>query len=67
MKPHKSRPYNPLIVSTFYRAGFIESWGRGIQKIKEACETSNNPQSEQLIHHEDFMITFLVDKPPYPN
>ena len=35
MKPHKSRPYNPLIASTFYRAGYIESWGRGIEKIHQ--------------------------------
>ena len=62
MKPHKSRPYNPLIASTFYRAGYIESWGRGIEKIKESCEASKNPQPEYLIHHEDFMITFFAGK-----
>ena len=62
MKPHKSRPYNPLIASTFYRAGYIESWGRGIEKIKESCEASKNPQPEYLIHREDFMITFFAGK-----
>ena len=62
MKPHKSRPYNPLIASTFYRAGYIESWGRGIEKIKESCEASKNPQPEYRIHHEDFMITFFAGK-----
>lgn len=35
--PHKSVPYNPDIANTFYRAGYIESWGRGIQKIEAAC------------------------------
>ncbi|MDI9470924.1 MAG: ATP-binding protein [Bacillota bacterium] len=22
----------------FYRAGYIENWGRGIQKIRDACK-----------------------------
>lgn len=32
---HASQPRNRLIAETFYRAGFIESWGRGIHKICE--------------------------------
>ncbi len=32
-----SRPMNPKIANAFYRAGFIESWGRGIQEIRETC------------------------------
>lgn len=37
MEPHDSVPYNPDIANVFYRAGYIETWGRGIQKICEAC------------------------------
>ncbi len=37
MKPHTSKPFNPLIAEAFYRAGEIESWGRGIEKITAAC------------------------------
>lgn len=29
---HRSRPYNPLIANTFFRAGYIESWGRELKK-----------------------------------
>ena len=29
VRPHRSRPWNPLIAQTFYRRGIIESWGRG--------------------------------------
>ena len=39
MKPHDSRPYNPEIANVFYRAGYIEQWGRGIQKICDACKS----------------------------
>ena len=38
MKTHNSRPYNPDLANTFFRAGYIESWGRGIQKIYEECD-----------------------------
>ena len=31
---HSSRPRNKNIANVFYRAGFIESWGRGIKKIR---------------------------------
>ena len=37
MKPHDSIPYNPDIANVFYRAGYIEHWGRGIEKICDAC------------------------------
>lgn len=38
MEPHDSVPYNPDIANVFYRAGYIEQWGRGIQKICESCD-----------------------------
>ena len=44
--PHRSEPYNPLIADAFYRAGYIESWGRGIEKIRQACEANGNPMVE---------------------
>lgn len=38
MHPHDSRPYNQCIANVFYRAGYIEHWGRGIEKIFNACK-----------------------------
>ena len=32
-----SRPHNKLIADIFYKAGFIESWGRGTQRIIDNC------------------------------
>ena len=29
---HESRPYNPNVATVMYYAGFIESWGRGVEK-----------------------------------
>lgn len=34
---HPSRPFNPLVANAFFRAGYIEAWGRGIQKIQREC------------------------------
>ena len=41
MGVHSSRPRNKNIASVFYRAGFIESWGRGIDKIRDALAEAN--------------------------
>ena len=43
---HTSKPYNPLIANVFFLAGFIESWGRGFEKIKEECEKTKTPLPE---------------------
>ena len=39
LKPHKSKPRNKLISAVFYRAGYIETWGRGIEKVCAAFES----------------------------
>ena len=38
---HLSNPRNHLIANVFYRAGFIESWGRGISKVCKAFIQAN--------------------------
>jgi len=58
MGKHRSRPYNPLIANTFFRAGFIEAWGRGIEKNKDSCKEAGNPMPEYTIKREDIMIMF---------
>ncbi len=40
---HASRPYNPAIADAFFGAGLIEAWGRGIRRIRQACEDAGNP------------------------
>jgi ATP-dependent DNA helicase RecG len=34
---HSSRPRNRNIAEVFFKAGFIEAWGRGITRIIENC------------------------------
>ena len=40
LSKHASMPYNPDVANTFFRAGMIEAWGRGISKIIDTCNTA---------------------------
>lgn len=58
MQKHASKPYNPGIANVYYLAGFIESWGRGVEKICQACSEDGVPLPEYTIHPGDIMIKF---------
>ena len=34
---HDSRPFNPLIAETLYKCTWLESWGSGVGRMREAC------------------------------
>ena len=46
MSKHTSKPRNPKIAQVFYRAGFIEAWGRGYEKIMKAFDKANLKRPE---------------------
>jgi len=60
MTKHASKPFNPNIAHVFYLAGFIKSWGRGIEKICTACQEDVLPQPEYTINPGDIMIKFMA-------
>ncbi len=60
MKPHKSEPFNPSIANAFYRAGYIEAWGRGIQKICEACRELGTAEPEYTVLGDDLTVKFTA-------
>ena len=60
MKPHKSEPFNPSIANAFYRAGYIEAWGRGIQKICEACRELGTADPEYTVLGDDLTVKFTA-------
>ena len=43
MKKHSSHPRNKNIANAFFKAGFIESWGRGYEKIRNGFEKAGLP------------------------
>lgn len=57
-KKHPSIPYNPLVASAFFRAGYIEAWGRGIEKINDECKLAGVPVPELNYDYAGLMITF---------
>ena len=73
MEPHDSKPYNPDIANVFYRAGFIENWGQGIQKICDECrEIGAEIPVYELIGttlriHFRALESALIDQPKTPN
>ncbi|OGR63616.1 MAG: transcriptional regulator [Elusimicrobia bacterium GWB2_63_22] len=40
---HASSPCNPDIANAFFRVAFMESWGRGIDLIRNACRVAGKP------------------------
>lgn len=58
---HESKLRNRLIADIFFRAGYIESWGRGIDIMLEGCKEYDMP--EPLIEEDQggIRVTFLKD------
>ena len=58
---HSSRPNNPDIANAFFRCGYVESWGRGIEKMTEQCIAAGLPMPVITNKGSDFWITFRKD------
>ena len=58
LKEHSSQPLNPDISHVFYKAGMVESWGRGIEKILDACKEAKIPVPEIILEPTSFWIKF---------
>lgn len=43
-RTHRSKPRNPIIADVCFKAGYIDTWGRGTIKIIEACKEHNLPE-----------------------
>ena len=63
---HESVPRNPLIAEVCYKAGYIDSWGRGIEKITEACRQAGlgKPVIKQRTGGVAFELTKTPPKTP---
>ncbi|MFQ5771251.1 MAG: ATP-binding protein, partial [bacterium] len=59
---HLSMPRNKLLASTFYYAGFIESWGRGTLKIIEKSIEQGLPEPDFKEEYGVMTVTFYKDK-----
>ena len=53
---HSSKPYNPKLANVFFKSGMIEAWGRGFDKIKEACAKYDGRLPEYNISASGIMV-----------
>ena len=53
---HSSKPYNPKLANVFFKSGMIEAWGRGFEKIKEACGLYDGALPEYEINEAGIMV-----------
>lgn len=56
---HISRPRNPLIADVCFKAGYIDSWGRGTIKIYEACAAAGLPEPEIISMDGGILVTLF--------
>jgi len=61
LQKHSSKPHNPDIANAFFRAGYIEAWGRGTIKIVEQCRKHGLPTPEFKNEGSDFWVIFRKD------
>ena len=61
LKKHRSYPYNPKIAYAFYRSGYIETWGRGIERITTACKEAGKKEPLFEASPGEISVTFLTD------
>ncbi len=60
-KNHASYPRNELLADVFFKAGLIESWGRGTIKMTEECKKANLPEPEFKEESGGFAVYFFKD------
>ncbi|MEW6666670.1 MAG: ATP-binding protein [Thermodesulfobacteriota bacterium] len=55
---HPSRPFNPTVANAFFRAGEIEAWGRGIQRVFDACREAGTPEPHVQVEPGELWFEF---------
>ena len=63
LSSHRSMPYNPDIANTFFRAGEVEAWGRGIERIITACKNDGFSTPEFRYDASGIWTTFKFEYP----
>ena len=58
---HRSFPQNPIIATTLYKTGFLESWGTGFSRMVEACKAVGLPEPE---YGTDGLFVWITFKRP---
>ena len=65
LRKHPSKPFNPDVANTLFRAGYIESWGRGTLKILSECRAVHLPAPRFYFEASGFVVAFAKYSPAY--
>ncbi len=55
---HISKPFNPIIANMFYKAGFVESWGKGTNNMVDDCLKMGLVEPEYNYTFASVQVTF---------
>jgi ATP-dependent DNA helicase RecG len=64
LSKHASAPFNPDVANAFFRGGQIESWGRGIERMVQACLAAGLPPPVLQLEHAGVWVTFTFAHAP---
>ena len=56
MEDHESVPVNPSLANVFFLAGFVEGWGRGIQRIMDGYSDHPDKFPTFKVSHQSFTV-----------
>lgn len=57
-RKHASQPFNPDLANIFFRAGEIEAWGRGFERMFAACREAGFPEPQIEVEATGIWLTF---------
>ena len=69
-KEHNSVARNPVLADACFKAGYIDTWGRGTLKIFKACKEAGHPEPRIIEKDGGVEVTLFkseVDKTDYEN
>ena len=61
-KPHLSVRRNQAIAEIFYKAGYVETWGKGISLIHDSCKENGNRDPDYEVIVGGFRVTFIPNR-----
>lgn len=56
LEDHESVPVNPSLANVFFLAGFVEGWGRGIQRIMDGYSDHPDKAPTFEVSHQSFTV-----------
>lgn len=63
---HSSQPFNPDVANAFFRVGLIEAWGRGIERMLEACREAGFAEPTFQYEASGLWVNFAFPKEVVP-